>query len=47
MTDPYIVLGVKPDASDEEIKRAYRAQRAFRTDRLVDFRTYPEKRDCE
>jgi len=24
MTDPYIVLGVKPDASDEEIKRAYR-----------------------
>ena len=20
MTDPYIVLGVKPDASDEEIK---------------------------
>ena len=24
MTDPYSVLGVKPDASDEEIKRAYR-----------------------
>ena len=24
MTDPYIALGVKPDASDEEIKRAYR-----------------------
>ena len=24
MTDPYIVLGVKPDASDEEINRAYR-----------------------
>lgn len=24
MTDPYIVLGVRPDASDEEIKRAYR-----------------------
>lgn len=23
------------------------AQRAFRTDRLVNFRTYPEKRDCE
>ena len=24
MTDPYTVLGVKPDASDEEVKRAYR-----------------------
>ena len=24
MTDPYKVLGVRPDASDEEIKRAYR-----------------------
>ena len=25
MTDPYKVLGVSPDASDEEIKQAYRA----------------------
>ena len=24
MSDPYSVLGVKPDASDEEVKRAYR-----------------------
>ena len=24
MNDPYQVLGVKPDASDDEIKRAYR-----------------------
>ena len=24
MSDPYSVLGVKPDASDDEIKRAYR-----------------------
>lgn len=24
MSDPYSVLGVKPEASDEEIKRAYR-----------------------
>lgn len=24
MSDPYLVLGVKPSASDEEIKRAYR-----------------------
>ena len=24
MTDPYLVLGVKPSASDEEVKRAYR-----------------------
>ena len=24
MSDPYSVLGVKPDASDDAIKRAYR-----------------------
>ena len=24
MSDPYSVLGVKPDASDDEIKRAFR-----------------------
>ena len=24
MSDPYQVLGVSPDASDEEIKQAYR-----------------------
>ena len=24
MNDPYQVLGVKPDASDDEVKRAYR-----------------------
>ena len=24
MSDPYSVLGVKPDASDEEVNRAYR-----------------------
>ena len=24
MNDPYSVLGVKPDASDEEVKKAYR-----------------------
>ena len=24
MSDPYLVLGVKPSASDEEVKRAYR-----------------------
>lgn len=23
--DPYSVLGLRPDASDEEVKRAYRA----------------------
>ena len=24
MSDPYSILGVKPEASDEEVKRAYR-----------------------
>ena len=24
MNDPYQVLGVRPDASDDEVKRAYR-----------------------
>lgn len=37
MTDPYKVLGISPDASDEEVKRAYREMaKKYHPDNYVD-----------
>ena len=37
MTDPYKVLGVSPDATDDEVKKAYRAlARKYHPDKYRD-----------
>lgn len=47
MNDPYSVLGVNPDASDDEIKRVYRelARKYTRTTiRIIPWQTWPRRR---